>query len=260
MEPLVKIYDLRMQKALPPVAFPAASFLRMHPKMTAAAIICSTSGAFQIADVMNPGACRLYHANIQTYITAMDLSPTGDFIAMADAEGMLQIWSSPGKKNFTDVGAPIDWPEPPVRSTVAIGEETPLNSIGMPYYREELLSSWPSHLVFEIPKEPQRIDPDIITHASVAGYAPYHGRKPRNFVEKSRKMDNAGIVPAPKFLSQQGRGKNSMSVDLKESMSDSALDLLLAGDESKRQHEVPAIYKKLEIKYSKFGVDDFDFQ
>lgn len=258
VDPLVKIYDLRMQKALPPVSFPGAAFLRMHPKMTAAAIIASSAGSFQVADVMNPGACRVYHANIQTYITAMDLSPTGDFLAMADAEGIVQIWSAPGKKQFTDVGAPIDWPEPPVRSTATIDDNTPLNSIGMPYYREELLSAWPQHLVFEIPKEPMRIDADILAHSSTAGYAPYHGRKPRNFVERSRKGDE-GIVQ-PKFLSQQGRAKNSIQPkEDKKGHSDSALDVL-AGDDTARLHEVPASYRKLEIKYSRFGVDDFDFQ
>ena len=30
VDPLVKVYDLRMQKALPPVSYPGASFIRMR--------------------------------------------------------------------------------------------------------------------------------------------------------------------------------------------------------------------------------------
>lgn len=113
-----------MMKALPPHSFPGASFIRMHPKMTASAIIASSTGQFENADIMNPGAVQLYHVNIQTYLTALDLSPTGDVLAMMDAEGHLQLWSRPGKANFTDLATPIDWPEPPMKSTTIITDDT----------------------------------------------------------------------------------------------------------------------------------------
>lgn len=124
IDPLVKIYDLRMQKALPPHSFPGAAFIRMHPKMTAAAIIASNNGQFENADVMNPSSIQLYHANIQTYLTAMDLSPTGDVLAMMDGEGILQLWTRSGKSNFTDLAAPIEWPEPVPQITTRILDDT----------------------------------------------------------------------------------------------------------------------------------------
>lgn len=124
VDPLVKVFDLRMQKALPPVSFPGASFIQMHPKMTAAAIIGSNTGQFQIVDVMNPGAMKIYNASTSSYVSAMQLSPTGDVLALLDAEGVLQMWSSMGKRNFTEFGNPVKWPEPPARSTVSITDST----------------------------------------------------------------------------------------------------------------------------------------
>jgi PAB-dependent poly(A)-specific ribonuclease subunit 2 len=107
-------------------------------------------------------------------------------------------------------------------------------------------------MIFEIPKQPQqRIDPDILAATSVTGYAPFHKRHPRNYVERNRGTENTGIVPAPKFLSQQARGGAKYA--------DAAAERMQYGDDSKRQYEVPPAYKKLEIKYSKFGVEDFDF-
>ena len=128
--------------------------------------------------------------------------------------------------------------------------------IGMPYFNEPLLSNWDPTLVFEAPRQPQqRIDPDTLAVTSVSGYAPFHKRHPRNFVEKSRGTTDGGAVPAPKFLSQQGRGKNSRN----PAEAVVAESILLYGDEAKRQFEVPPMYKMHEIKYSRFGVEDFDF-
>jgi PAB-dependent poly(A)-specific ribonuclease subunit 2 len=272
VDPLVRLFDLRMQRALPPVSFPGAAYIKMHPKMSAAAIIGSTTGQFQVVDVMNPAAMKIYNATVGSYISNLELAPTGDVLAMVDSEGMLQLWSSMGKTNFTEFGVPIDWPEQHTRPNVALRDDTyvslrsvlvlhcmlsfasPLNAIGMPYFNEPLLSNWDPHMVFEVPKQPQqRIDPDTLAAASVSGYAPFHKRHPRNYMEKGRGSENSGMVPAPKFLSQQARDKNNRNlVELAESKR-------LYGDDSKRQFEVPPMYKKLEIKYSKFGVEDFDF-
>lgn len=130
----------------------------------------------------------------------------------------------------------------------------PLNMIGMPYFNEPLLSNWDPNMIFEVPKQPQqRIDPVTLAATSVSGYAPFHKRHPRNYVERTRGTENTGIVPAPKFLSQQARDKNARGSEA------TAESKMMYGDDSKRQFEVPPMYKKLEIKYSRFGIEDFDF-
>lgn len=124
----------------------------------------------------------------------------------------------------------------------------------MPYYRDVLLSAWPAHTIFEVNKMPQKIDADILAaSATKTGYAPYHRRTPRYCVEKVKPTDVPGIVPAPKFLSQQAKDKNSRNPGDFD-------DGKLLYDETRKQFEVPPVFRKVEIKYSKFGVDDFDFE
>lgn len=114
-----------MNRALPPLGFPAgAAFVRMHPKMSASAIIASQAGQFQVIDINNPAALRLYHANVTTYVTAMELAPSGDALALMDADGYLQLWGSPEKMRFTELMNPVEWFEEPPRPGVAINDDT----------------------------------------------------------------------------------------------------------------------------------------
>lgn len=114
-----------MNRALPPIGFPAgAAFVRMHPKMSASAIIASQAGQFQVIDINNPAALRLYHANVTTYVTAMELAPSGDALALMDADGYLQLWGSPEKMRFTELMNPVEWFEEPPRPGVAINDDT----------------------------------------------------------------------------------------------------------------------------------------
>ncbi|PUU76126.1 ubiquitin carboxyl-terminal hydrolase-domain-containing protein [Tuber borchii] len=254
LDTLVKVYDLRTNRALAPVGFPSgAAFARMHPKLSAAAIVASQAGQIQVVDIENPAAIKLYHANVTSYITAMELAPSGDALALMDADGYLQLWGCPDKLRFTELMNPVEWPEPPILPNVAIRDDTPLNTIGMPYYRDVLLSAWPPHEIFNVNKMPQKIDADILAaSATKTGYAPYHKRTPRYCIERTKHTDPPGAVP--KFLSQQAKGKGSRnSGDFDDGK-------LLYGDEARRQFEVPPVFRKVEIKYSKFGVDDFDFE
>ncbi len=132
----------------------------------------------------------------------------------------------------------------------------------MPYYREQLLSAWPSHLTFEVGNPPPRVESEILismTPAEFGGYAPNPRKTRRNQVEDTRAISNVGApLIAPKFLSEKAREAGTQDIDRR--MSDVA-DVL--GDASLlgiTKAEVPVMYRNVEIKYSKFGVDDFDFR
>lgn len=137
----------------------------------------------------------------------------------------------------------------------------PLNSIGMPHYREPLLSAWPSHLISELGAPPVKIDPQWL-----ASLAPYeigvYGKNPkplghRNQVQNTRISEKgSGSLQPPKFLSEKARDSAQQSLDDRR-ISDA--DILGSAGLLSRQAEVPAIYQRVDIKYSKFGVEDFDF-
>jgi PAB-dependent poly(A)-specific ribonuclease subunit 2 len=131
----------------------------------------------------------------------------------------------------------------------------------MPYYREQLLSAWPSHMVFEIGAPPQKIDPITSSQLKVTewgGWARKTRNVRRNQVENTRATEKTSTsLQAPKFLSEKAREiANDPSLDRR--ISDVA-DAIGVVELSSMKAEVPVMYRNVEIKYSKFGVDDFDF-
>lgn len=154
----------------------------------------------------------------------------------------------------------------------------PFSSIGMPHYREALLSAWPSDQVFQIGQPPPKIDPDILRTANpfiVGQRAPNPRKHLRNEVDRSRLLhasSNDGMaIAAPKFLSQRLRDEDEIEeVDANEERGGDASSRgdgvngfgnngMAMGEGVKAVEEVPVMYQRVEIKYSKFGVDDFDF-
>lgn len=110
---------------------------------------------------------------------------------------------------------------------------------------------------------PVKIDPEIlasITPMEFGGYAPNPRKTRRNQVENTRLAQNAGgTVRAPRFLSEKAREpEKDQNVERRGSDVLEALGGMGIGNGLKA--EVPAMYRNVEIKYSRFGVDDFDFE
>jgi PAB-dependent poly(A)-specific ribonuclease subunit 2 len=132
----------------------------------------------------------------------------------------------------------------------------------MPYYKEQLLSSWPSHMVFEVGAPPPKIDSMLLNNATrteIGFFVKNPRTKRRNQAEARRQVDRVSeSLSAPKFLSEKSRSSQSFAepdssvTETMETLTDLHLDHVTRKD-------VPAMYGNVEIKYSKFGVDDFDF-
>jgi len=226
----------------------------MHPKMSTTGIIASQTGQFQVIDIANPNVVNLRQANVTSYVSSIELAPSGDALALADQDCTLQLWGSPEKTRFTEFSNSLEWPtqsRPP--AVPDFSETTPLNTIGVPYYRDQLLSAWPSHMVFETGKMPPKIDPDILSKMKMldfVGYAPNPRRTRRYQVESIKTVDKNLVVQAPRFRSEKKEGVNEPEHHSPWSHTPGEL----------RPFDVPAMYQTVEIKYSRFGVDDFDFE
>ncbi|KAF2227442.1 ubiquitin carboxyl-terminal hydrolase-domain-containing protein [Elsinoe ampelina] len=269
LDHLANVFDLKNMTPLPPVPFPpGAAFVRMHPRMSTTCIVASQTGLMYAIDIMNPDNAKVKHANLyDTHLLTLDLAPSGEAIAIADAQCAIHLWGSPNKVQFTEYSNPTAFadsaqPVPPIDWS----PEIPLNLVGMPYYRDTLFSAWPSHLVHEVGAPPAKIDPKIVAslkRADMGGYAPWPQKTRRYQVEDTRAVQRAqDTLAAPKFLSEKARDAKEEGVrhNGERRISD-ALEFLAGMNlESNSRRDVPVIYKNVEIKYSKFGVDDFDFE
>lgn len=109
---------------------------------------------------------------------------------------------------------------------------------------------------------PAEIDPEILSNMTITdfgGYAPNTKKTRRYQFEDTRQQANRSrLLAAPKFLSERARDLSSLH---SAASSDEIVDAFegIALDESTKKG-VPVVYRKVEIKYSKFGVDDFDFK
>ena len=260
LEAMVKVFDARTLRPTIPMAFgDGPAFLRSHPKMTTCALILSHSGQMQTVDVGNTTDLRLRQLSTMAYITHFDLSPSGDAMVFCDADNNVHLLGVAHQTEirFTDfsnqtVFADFQAPIP----DIDLWADVPLHSVGMPYYREELFSSWPATMLFEVGKPAPKIDPDILANLKVIddiGYAPFNRRRRRNLAEP-RTQRNA--LDTPRFRSEKAKAIAS-GEDISELLSDNIFEDM--GKISLGTTNIPNYYKKMEIKYSKFGIEDFDF-
>ncbi|KAF2706246.1 PAB-dependent poly(A)-specific ribonuclease-like protein subunit pan2 [Pleomassaria siparia CBS 279.74] len=265
LDPFTNVFSLKTLKQLPPIPFhTGAAFVRMHPRMSTTSIIASQNGQMQVIDLMNPDSANLRQINLyDAYLTGFEMAPSGEAFALTDSNCHIHLWGSPSKIHFPEYSNQTEFAGavmPPPSMDWSL--DTPLSTVGMPYYKESLLSGWPSHMIFEVGAPPPKIDVTILnsmTRTEMGFFAKNPRTKRRNQAEVARHSDRANdSLSAPKFLSEKARAAQSSSesdrktAETMETLTDLHLDDVTRKD-------VPAMYGNVEIKYSKFGVDDFDF-
>ncbi|KAF9483877.1 hypothetical protein BDN70DRAFT_873274 [Pholiota conissans] len=245
-DPLVKVYDLRTMRSLPPIPFSAGpAFIHTVPNRTSSLVVVSNQGLINVVDASNSSALsEFYQLDISTYITACAISPNAAYMAFGDAEGMIHLLSQADDDTpFNGFeGQPVPWADTPSPlAEIEWTKSTPLNSIGMPYFDTQLLSAWPPNLSSKTTSyPPQRIPPQIMATMKF--------------------NENIAYATLPKEL----RGRRNMTTAEPRKGAGRFRSGKPASDEpelygSISDHEVPRIYRRVEIEYSKFGVEDFDF-
>ena len=231
VDPMVKVYDLRMMRSLLPVPFPAGpSFVRFHPKLSSLIITVGQTGQFQICDLGNPDSnVQFYQLDMQAYCTSFDVSSSGELLLFGDSSGVVHMWSEMDKdaevnlysRPLEGASSHIYSPPPPLD----IDDDFPLNMVGMPYYDEPLLSNFPPSLLHRIGRPCPFIPPSVLKSVKTidfVGYAP--NPQPETF-KRNQSYVISDIVKAqrpdvPKFRSEQEReaifGHNSRGSTVKK--------------------------------------------
>ena len=114
---------------------------------------------------------------------------------------------------------------------------------------------------------PSKIDTDILKSmlpTSIGYRAPNPRKTLRNQADRTKVLDSNGTtITAPRFLSEKNReaeGDQSNGKSNGRRISDAVEAFANATLAGSTNAGVPIEYRNVEIKYSKFGVQDFDFQ
>lgn len=273
---LVNSFDLKTLTASTPIPFPAgASKVFHHPIIPNVILISSSMGHMNFLDAQNPTKLNIYQADISTYVTAFDLASAGSFIAFVDAMHELCLWSraSPDSSSeFALYNAPLTYPTPvteviPMKNHLTT-KNSSFNLIKLPPFQKTLLSAWPGDLVFNVGGLPNQIDPEIKRSSELVNgilIARYNKEKfgPRNLANNYYNISKqtSDGVNIPKFISE--RDENEIDNETNENHNNdnntNTDDLNEVFNLTSTNGDVPNAYKQLSILYSKFGVDDFDF-
>eukprot|EP01135_Chromosphaera_perkinsii_P008462 Nk52_evm30s1360 gene=Nk52_evmTU30s1360 len=143
--------------------------------------------------------------------------------------------------------------EAPSSAQEVVNIVTPL-SLAYTYkaYDRNLLSTWPTPKCRIIRHPPVPIDPDILKSVEMrgfVGYAPNHGLKLRNQFPYSQRalqrlQEISGRPQKKSYNSGSGKGITSPPARKRSGYTKS---------------EVPKHYRQVEIKYSRIGLENFDF-
>ncbi|KAI3321081.1 PAB-dependent poly(A)-specific ribonuclease subunit PAN2 [Xylariaceae sp. AK1471] len=267
-DPFVNVFDLKNMVSMSPIPFPAgAAYVRMHPRMSTTSIVMSPIGQMHVVDLMNPNTSNVRQANSLSFFSMFEIAPSGEAVALVDGDCSIHLWGSPSKIHFTEFGRPVETADTPaaVPRIEFDSFDTPLSSVGMPYYRETLLSAWPGNMVTEIGVPPVKIDPQVLATLQERDWG-FYGKNTRslrrNQVEGIRSHESLhSTLRPPKFLSEKARelAKSPAGTPAPEEVVPEFPLVIHDSNLESHKIEVPELYQNIEIKYSKFGIDDFDF-
>ncbi|KAI9183495.1 poly(A)-specific ribonuclease [Blastocladiella emersonii ATCC 22665] len=277
---VVDVIDLRTQALLGSIPVPAA-LLTALPGSDARAVAIGEAGVASVLDAATlsvTDTVTLFDPEAVVPIGESDddddgdpvlpmppsyscvhASSSGDLVAIGDWEGNVHFWSRAATTPSVDTDSGIlDWTPEDAPRVNAVSEPTvvpsmvtptdpvhwdpkvALNEFGMPRYTAPLLSgTWPEHIMHSVGLPPVVIAPSIMTNArgtDALKSAPKPASLQRNQWPYKTKPE------VPRFKS--ARRNRSRSRGRSAGEGKSILD----------------DYKQMEIQYSRFGVQDFDFR
>ncbi|KAL5940480.1 poly(A)-specific ribonuclease [Pyricularia oryzae] len=268
-DPYVNVFDLKNMRSFPPISFPPlVTYARMHPKMVTTSIVVSKTGQMHVVDIANPHNPIVRQVLGHTHLALFDVSPSGQAMVFTDTEGYIHVWGPTSKAvSFVDQGLPVEFEtEQPNFASIPWSEDFPVNMVGLPHYSDALLSAWPADLSSDVGAPPAQFDQAYVDAMMPNGNVGLYGKAVagtrRNQVVDTRSADKPqSSLQAPKFLSEKARdGFKGLTMDTSDiETSEDIVPSPIRTDIESLKSVVPNMYHLFEIKFSKFGVDDFDF-
>ncbi|EDV21166.1 uncharacterized protein TRIADDRAFT_30968, partial [Trichoplax adhaerens] len=229
------MYDLRSMRALNPIQVHFdPTLLKFMPNYTSRLAVVSHTGQFQICEPgvpLTPSSLIVQQIESTGYPLAFDVSPSAQVFAFGDSEGYLHVWTNREDAMMNNFGQPTEFAADENRLPyLDINDPfVRLSTVPMDYTYDKLLSDWSNELTEVKDRRLAPIDPKIL---------------------ESMKMNNfIGYAPAPVNY------KRNQAYLFRNVTSLHKLDAL-----SEYYGEIPKRYHRVAMKYSKLGLEDFNFE
>ncbi|NP_001086001.1 poly(A) specific ribonuclease subunit PAN2 S homeolog [Xenopus laevis] len=240
----LKVYDLRMMRAITPLQVHVDPlFLRFIPTYTSRLAIISQRGQCQFCEPTGLASpADIFHVStVSQAIMSFDVSSSKQVLAFGDSGGCTHLWADTPDATFNTYSRGTEFALPCMVDNLPhldwIQDLMPLSLIPMPLTNETLLSDWPAINSTPAPRWAPPVDPEILRNmkqVGFIGYSPNPRTKLRNQVPYQLESESDIFSQVPE--SPIGR------------------------EEEPHLYMVAKKYRKVTIKYSKLGLEDFDFK
>ncbi|XP_018561215.1 PAN2-PAN3 deadenylation complex catalytic subunit PAN2 [Anoplophora glabripennis] len=243
------VYDLRMMRAVSPMQTVLDPFfLKFIPSISSRLAVVSAIGQVQLLDTIalaEPRLCLLQMNNPGALCLTFDISSNSQAMAFGDSSGHIHFFATSDHPTFNTFSRSIEFAESVARvhqyPSFSIEDANyPLSVVPMPVVPPEvpLASDWPPHFMEKVYRKPPAIDPEILHTMKMQGpigYAPNPKTSRRNqviydFTRNGHRVHSNRTVKSPKRQ-----------------------------EESNSFIAIPKRYRKIDVRYSKLGSDEFQF-